>query len=60
MYVGSSNLLIGRLEYYFQTKTKHTGGKLLPLLNKDGISAFKLKIYKLDTNQFKVNDSLIL
>ena len=60
MYAGSSNLLSRRLEYFFQTETKHTGGKFLPLLNRDGTSAFKLKIHKLDTNQFKVNHSLIL
>ena len=60
MYVGSSYLLRRCLQYYFQTKNKHTGGKFLPLLNKDGISAFKLKIYKLDANKFKVSDSLIL
>lgn len=59
-YVGSSNLLRRRLEYYFQTETKHTGGKFLPLLNRDGLSAFKLKIYKLDLDKFKVTDSLLL
>lgn len=60
MYVGSSNLLRRRMEYYFQTETKHVGGKFLPLLNKDGISAFKLKIFKLDMNKFKISDSLLL
>ena len=60
MYVGSSNLLRRRLEYYFQTETKHSGGKFLPLLYNDGISAFKPEIFKLDANQFKVSDSLIL
>lgn len=60
MYVGSSNLLRRRMEYYFQAETKHAGGKFLPLLNRDGISAFKLKIFKLDRNQFKTSDSLLL
>ena len=60
MYVCSSNLLRRRLEYYFQTVTEHAGGKFLPLLNRDGVSAFKLKIYKLDSNNFKVTDSLLL
>ena len=59
-YVGSSNFLRRRLEYYFQTETKHTGDKFLPLLNRDGLSAFKLKIYKLDLDKFKVTDSLLL
>lgn len=48
------------MEYYFQTETKHTGGKFLPLLNRDGLSAFKLIIYKLDLDKFKVTDSLLL
>lgn len=60
MYVGSSNLLRRRMEYYFQAETKNAGGKFLPLLNRDGLSAFKLKIFKLDTNQFKISDCLLL
>ena len=48
MYVGSSNLLRRRLESYLKTETEHTGGKFLPLFNKNGLSTFKLKIYKLD------------
>lgn len=60
MYVCSSNLLRWRLKYYFQTVTENTGGKFLTLLNRDGFSAFKLKIYKLDSNNFKVTYSLLL
>jgi len=60
MYAGSSNLLKRRMEYYFHADTRHAGGKFLPLLNRDGISAFKLKIFKLNTNQFKISDSLLL
>lgn len=60
MYVGSSNLLRRRMDYYFKTDTRHMGGKFLPLLNKDGISAFKVKIFKLDMNKFKAEDCLVL
>lgn len=60
MYVGSSNLLRRRMEYYFQAETKHAGGKFSPIISRDGISAFKLKIFKLDRNQFKTSDSLLL
>lgn len=64
MYVGSSILLRRRMEYYFllrrKAETNHAGGKFFSVLNRDGISAFKLKIFKLDTNQFKTSDSLLL
>lgn len=60
MYVGSSNLLRRRMEYYFNNNTSCVDGKFLPLLNKDGFSAFKLKIYKLDIDEFKITDSLLL
>lgn len=58
-YVGSSNLLRRRMDYYikgdFQSK-----GQFLPLLKTDGLDAFKLQIYKLDSNKFSVQDALIL
>lgn len=60
MYVGSSNLLRRRLDYYFQTEINNAGGIFLALLKKDGITSFKLKIYKLYSNQFKVSDALVL
>ena len=59
MNVCSSNLLKRRLECYLQSETKHAGGKFLPLVNKHGVSAFKLKISKLDFYKFNVTDSLI-
>lgn len=60
MYVGSSNLLRRRLEYYFQIGARKAVGNLLPLIEKDGLSAFKLIVYKLDTDKFKVSDCLLL
>ena len=60
MYVGSSNLLRRRLEYYFQTGLRKPVGNLLPLIEKDGLSAFKLIVYKLNTDRFKVSDCLLL
>ena len=101
MYVGSSNLLRRRMEYYFKylssearspslhklpmsrsarktslpsapinkrkrsegyTEADHeqSVGKLLPILHKEGISSFKLKIFKLDKNLFKPQDALFL
>lgn len=59
-YVGSSNLLRRRMEYYFNLEDLPIGGKLLPLLKKEGLSAFKLKIFKLDSDKFSVRDALIL
>lgn len=59
MYVGSSNLLRRRLEYYFKGDF-YLGGKLLPIIHKEGLSSFKLKIFKLDKNIFKPQDALLL
>jgi hypothetical protein len=58
-YVGSSNLLNRRLDYYFNNNLPKVG-KLLPLISKDGIKAFKLKLYILDKNKFKDIDVLFL
>jgi hypothetical protein len=59
-YVGSSNLLRRRLDYYFKGNFP-LAGKFLPLaLAKDGLKAFKLIIYKLDSNKFGNQDALIL
>lgn len=60
MYVGSSKLLRRRMEYYFKDDAKRIGGLFLPILNKQGLSAFKLKIYKLDNDEFKTTDCLLL
>jgi len=71
-YVGSSNLLRRRLDYYFKGDfplASHPGltpvqgrrvGIFLPLLHKDGLKAFKLRIFKLDSNKFSNQDALIL
>lgn len=58
-YVGSSNLLRRRLDYYFKGNFP-LAGKFLPLLHKEGLKAFKLIIYKLDSNKFGNQDALIL
>lgn len=58
-YVGSSNLLRGRMDYYFKGKLPLVG-KFLLLLFKEGLKTFKLIIFKLDVNKFKSEDSLIL
>nr|YP_007507050.1 GIY endonuclease [Ceratocystis cacaofunesta]YP_009704189.1 GIY endonuclease [Ceratocystis fimbriata]YP_009710341.1 GIY endonuclease [Ceratocystis albifundus]AFO38106.1 GIY endonuclease [Ceratocystis cacaofunesta]QEN73752.1 GIY endonuclease [Ceratocystis fimbriata]QFX74843.1 GIY endonuclease [Ceratocystis albifundus] len=58
-YVGSSNLLRRRMDYYFKGDFPLMG-KFLPLLSKEGLGAFKLIIFKLDKNKFKVKDALIL
>ena len=58
-YVGSSNLLRRRMEYYFKGDFP-LAGKFLPLLHKEGLKAFKLIIFKLDSNKFSNQDSLIL
>lgn len=48
MYVGSSNGLARRLSQYFNTEKNYfnskVGGLLLPLIERDGISAFSLKV----------------
>ena len=63
-YVGSSNLLRRKIEYYFkqieEIKSLPLTGKLLPILRKEGLGAFKLTIYKLDQNKFNIQDALIL
>ena len=60
MYVASSNLLRRRMEYYFKNDPQRNGGLFLPILNKQGLSAFKLKIYILDNDAFKTTDPLLL
>jgi len=63
-YVGSSNLLRRRMDYYFKgdfnSPAFSIGGKFLPLLKKDGLEAFSLKIFKLDSSKFNSQDALIL
>ena len=58
-YVGSSNLLRRRMDYYFKQDFPLTG-KFLPLLHQEGLKAFKLIIFKLDSDVFSHQDSLIL
>lgn len=58
-YVGSSNLLRRRMEYYFKGDFPLTG-KFLPFLKKEGLSKFKLIIFKLDRNRFSYRDALYL
>ena len=61
-YVGSSNLLRRRMDYYFNggANLHPLAGKFLPLLYKEGLEAFKLRIFKLDSNKFSSQDALIL
>lgn len=67
-YVGSSNLLRRRMDYYFKEELTTSlfkdkdkeAGKILPFLKKEGLKAFKLIIFKLDTNKFSIQDALIL
>lgn len=58
-YIGSSNLLRRRMDYYFKGDFPLVG-KFLPLLHKEGLKAFKLIIFKLDSNIFSSRDALIL
>lgn len=58
-YVGSSNLLRRRMEYYFKGDFP-SAGKFLPLLRQEGLKAFKLVIFKLDSSKFSIRDALIL
>ena len=58
-YVGSSNSLVRRMNYYFGGKFP-LAGKFLPFLHAEGLYAFKLKIYKLSGPQFKSIDALYL
>ena len=59
-YVGSSNLLRRRMDYYFKGDFTPLTGKFLPLLTQEGLNAFKLIIFKLDNNKFNVKHALIL
>jgi hypothetical protein len=59
-YVGSSNLLRRRMDYYFKGNFSGSDGKFLPLLQKEGLKAFKLIIFKLDNKIFSFKDALIL
>jgi hypothetical protein len=58
-YVGSSNLLRRRMEYYFKGDFT-LAGKFLPLLHKEGLGAFKLVIFKLEKNKFNSKDAIFL
>lgn len=58
-YVGSSNLLRRRMDYYFKGDFL-LAGQFLPLLHKEGLKAFKLIIFKLDNNKFSSQDALKL
>lgn len=60
-YVGSSNLLRRRMYYYFKGDfSVSPAGKFLPLLHNEGLKAFKLIIFKLDSHKFSSQDALIL
>jgi hypothetical protein len=62
-YVGSSNLLRRRIDYYFKgdfIAFERLTGKFLPFLKKEGLKAFKLIIFKLDSNKFNIQDAYIL
>lgn len=58
-YVGSSNLLRRRLDYYLKGDFP-SSGKFLPFLKEKGLKAFKLIIFKLDKTKFISDDALIL
>ena len=58
-YVGSSNLLRRRIDYYIKGDFP-LAGKFLPLLHQQGLKAFKLIIFKLDSRIFSIQDALIL
>src|ERR1700754_3897245 len=58
-YVGSSNLLRRRMDYYFKGDFT-LPGKFLQFFHKEGLKAFKLIIFKLDDNKFTSKDALIL
>ena len=47
------------MDYYFKGDLP-LQSKILPLLHKEGLEAFKLKIFKLDSNIFSNQDALIL
>ena len=58
-YVGSSNVLRRRMEYYFKGNFS-CQGKFLPILQKEGLAAFNLVIFKLNNLKFNSQDALIL
>lgn len=58
-YVGSSNLLRRRIEYYFKGNFP-LAGKFLPLLQTEGLEAFKLVIFKLERDKFNSMDAMVL
>jgi hypothetical protein len=58
MYVGSSSTLVRRLIGYFNYTHKDTG-KLIPLIKKEGISAFNLEVIPL-INNYVVDQELSL
>ena len=58
MYVGSSSKLARRLIGYFNNNHKYTG-KLIPLIKKEGVGAFKLQVISL-TESYAVNQELCL
>lgn len=58
-YVGSSNLLRRRMEYYFKGDFPLVG-KFLPLLHREGLKGFKLVIFKLDPTKFSSKSALYL
>jgi len=58
MYVGSSSMLARRLIGYFNNTHKNTG-KLIPLIKKEGISAFNLEVIPL-TEDYVINQELSL
>lgn len=58
-YVGSSNLLRRRMDYYIKGDFP-LSGLFLPLLCKEGLKSFKLIIFKLDNKIFSSQDALIL
>lgn len=59
-YVGSSNLLRRRMDYYFNIDKLPIIGKFLPLLKNEGLDAFKLIIFKLPSNKFSLTDAMLL
>ena len=58
MYVGSSSKLARRLIGYFNNNHKDTG-KLIPLIKKEGVGAFRLQVIPL-TESYQVNQELCL
>jgi len=58
MYVGSSSALARRLIGYFNNTHKDTG-KLIPLIKKEGISAFNLEVIPI-INNYTINQEISL